>query len=85
MFAVMVAVVSPQAGADSYSRGNSDHPLRYVAYALHPLGIAVEYAVLRPVHWLVSRRHLDVVFGHDPTPTDTYFVWRHDEDAGETR
>lgn len=63
------------ARADSYTRGSSDHPLRYLAYAAHPFGIAVEYGVLRPIHWVVSRKGCDVIFGHEPNIDDRYFVW----------
>lgn len=78
LFLVLLAVATLSVGnasADPYSRGNSDHPLRYIAYAAHPAGVIVEYVALRPIHWLVSRKHLCVVFGHEPTPDDTYFVW----------
>lgn len=61
--------------ADTYSRGNSDHPLRLIAYVLHPLGIAAEYGILRPIHKLVSKDKLDVIFGHEPQIDDVYFVW----------
>jgi hypothetical protein len=64
--------------AHNYDRDDSDYPLRYVAYAVHPIGIAVEYTVLRPIHWLVARPVLNVVFGHDSTidePDCDYFEW----------
>ncbi len=56
------------ASAHVYDRDDSDHPLRYVAYAVHPVGMAVEYTVLRPIHWLVSRPALAAWFGHCPDP-----------------
>ena len=61
-------VLASVAGAHTYDRDDSDYPLRYAAYAVHPLGIVAEYAVLRPIHWIVSQRHLDILFGHDPVP-----------------
>lgn len=42
------------------------HPLRLLAYALHPAGFALEWAVTRPIHFLVSTPGLDRVFGHTP-------------------
>ncbi len=62
--------------AHEYDRGDSDNPIRIAAYLLHPVGIALEYAVTRPIHWLVSQPTLNVWFGHDPTPDDgDYFEW----------
>lgn len=75
---VMGFVISARtpAVAHEYDRGDSDNPVRIAAYLFHPLGIAVEYVVTRPIHWLVSRPTLNVWFGHDPTEKDgDYFKW----------
>lgn len=56
------------ASAHVYDRDDSDHPLRYVAYAVHPIGMAVEYTVLRPIHWLVSRPAVAPWVGHASCP-----------------
>ncbi|KPL12079.1 hypothetical protein AMJ85_02100 [candidate division BRC1 bacterium SM23_51] len=69
--AVVLAGAVPVAAHD-YDRDNSDHVLRYVAYLLHPVGIALEYGVTRPIHWVVSQPNLRTVFGHAP---------RHERDA----
>ena len=37
---------------------------RVVAYALHPVGWAIDLLVLRPAHWLVHQEPLDEVIGH---------------------
>ena len=71
-----LAIAGAQALAHDYDSDDSDYPLRYAAYVVHPVGIAVEYAVLRPIHWVVSRPHLRVIFGHDPRPKDKYFEWK---------
>ena len=65
--------------ADRYNRATGDNPARLVAYALHPLGLAVEFVVMRPVHWVVSQPHLDIVFGHESAVEQdgTYFEWKH--------
>jgi hypothetical protein len=52
--------------AHDYDRNDTDNPLRILAYAVHPFGIALEYGVMRPIHLLVSQPHLCIVFGHDP-------------------
>ncbi|MCL5271639.1 MAG: hypothetical protein M1457_14040 [bacterium] len=78
LLATALLALPARAGAHEYVRGDSDYPLRYIAYALHPFGIAVEYTVLRPIHWVVSQPDLDIVFGHEPTPDESknYFEWK---------
>ena len=65
------------ASAHEYDRDDSDHALRYVAYAVYPVGILAEYVILRPIHWLVSQDHANVVFGHDRMEKEDYdyFEW----------
>lgn len=65
------------AHAHEYAREDSDYPLRLVAYALHPVGILVEYTVLRPIHWAVSLPNADIIFGHDPIKDEdpNYMRW----------
>jgi hypothetical protein len=50
---------------DAYDDSQS-HPLRLVAYVLHPAGFAAEWLVTRPVHFLVSQPQLERIFGHTP-------------------
>jgi len=50
---------------DSYDDSESN-PLRLAAYALNPAGYAIEWMVMRPIHFLVSQPQLERVFGHTP-------------------
>ncbi len=79
LFALCVLAVTQTSHADRYQRAQNDNPFRLVAYVLHPIGIAAEYVVMRPVHWVVSQPQLDVVFGHQSHVRDdgTYFEWNH--------
>lgn len=74
----LVALTIP-AAAHRYTRHTDGHPLRVVAYVLHPVGVALEYGIARPIHWLVSRNDLDIVFGHQPklAEENDYFEWVH--------
>jgi hypothetical protein len=65
LVAMIFAVASPVRAHD-FNRGNSDYPLRVIAYALHPLGIGLEYGIMRPIHQLVSLPHARILFGHAP-------------------
>lgn len=60
----LLAAASP-ALADEYDEDASGHPLRIVAYVLHPVGVALDYLLLRPAHWLASHEPLKTVFGHE--------------------
>lgn len=53
------------AAADDYDEKSSGHPLRIIAYVLHPVGVAIDYLVLRPAHWLGSREPIKTIFGHE--------------------
>jgi hypothetical protein len=51
---------------DEYDDSES-HPLRTAAYILNPVGVGLEYAIYRPIHWLVSLNETtELIFGHRP-------------------
>ena len=62
--ALALALASPVA-ADEYDRANAGHPLRMVAYVLHPIGVMIDYMLIRPAHWLVSSEPMKTIFGHE--------------------
>ena len=55
----------PAASADEYDPKTAGHPLRMIGYALHPVGVVIDYLVLRPAHWLVSHEPFQTLFGHE--------------------
>lgn len=78
MVTLVIAMAAPVM-AHRYQRNRDDNPLRIVSYVLHPVGVALEYTITRPIHWLVSRPDADIWFGHAPSMEDngTYFEWTH--------
>lgn len=62
--ALLLALASP-AAADEYDVRRAGHPLRVVAYVLHPVGVALDWLLFRPAHWVVHQPVLDHVFGHE--------------------
>lgn len=66
LLAMGMMAVPGIASAHVYDRDDSDHPLRYVAYVVHPVGMAIEYSILRPIHWLMSRPAVAPWVGHYP-------------------
>ncbi len=41
------------------------HPLRIVAYLVHPIGVVVDTLLFRPAHWIVSHEPMRTIFGHE--------------------
>jgi hypothetical protein len=53
---------------DEYDDSQS-HPLRILAYLVHPAAFLVEWTVFRPFHFLVSATEAqEAIFGHTPHP-----------------
>ena len=63
--AILLGAAASPSLADDYDEKSSGHPLRILAYVLHPVGVAIDYLVLRPAHWLGSREPLKTLFGHE--------------------
>lgn len=51
--------------ADEYDSKRSGHPLRIVAYVLHPIGVLIDFVLLRPAHWIGSQEPMRTIFGHE--------------------
>ena len=62
---VLLTTIPTAALADEYDDDSAGHPLRIIAYVLHPVGVAIDYLILRPAHWLVSTEPMKTVFGHE--------------------
>jgi len=58
-------LVSGAARADEYDEKRAGHPLRVVAYVLHPVGVILDRLIFRPAHWLGSHEPLRTLFGHE--------------------
>lgn len=65
VLAAALAFLASSASADDYDPKRAGHPLRIAAYILHPVGVALDYLIMRPAHWLVSHEPLDEIFGHE--------------------
>jgi hypothetical protein len=80
---LIALVMVPATGRahDAYDDTQS-HPLRLIAYAVHPVGYAIEWLAMRPIHFLVSQPQTERVFGHTPheTPFGDYQAYQADDD-----
>jgi len=72
---VLFFVFSSPSFARDYKRGKDDNPWRIAAYIVHPFGMALDYGVARPIHWVVKQTNLNKVFGSEHKPEDVSFVW----------
>ncbi len=61
----LLAGVAAPAVADSYEPKRAGHPMRAVAYLIHPFGVLMDYVFVRPAHWLVSKEPFATIFGHE--------------------
>jgi hypothetical protein len=60
-----VLAIGLPAAADEHRPERSAHPLRIVAYLIHPVGITLDTLIVRPAHWLVHYEPLKTLFGHE--------------------
>jgi hypothetical protein len=76
----LFAVPATGRAHDAYDDSQS-HPLRLLAYGLNPVGYAIEWLVMRPVHFVVSQPSTERIFGHTPheTPFGDYKAYSPDE------
>jgi hypothetical protein len=48
-----------------YEPLRAGHPLRIVAYVLHPVGVILDYAIFRPAYWLGSHEPIRTLVGQE--------------------
>ena len=58
----MLTAASP-AAAEEYDETYSGHPLRIVAYVLHPIGVILDTLIFRPFHWIGSHEPFKTLSG----------------------
>ncbi len=65
--AVALALLAGAApvSADEYDPKRAGHPLRIVAYVVRPVGVAIDYLILRPAHWIGKHEPFKTIFGHE--------------------
>lgn len=51
---------------DEYDPQRAGHPVRIVAYVVHPVGVILDLLIFRPAHWIGSLPGVDKFFGHEP-------------------
>jgi hypothetical protein len=54
------------AEADEYDPKKAGNPVRISAYILHPVGVLIDYSLMRPCFWVVQREPFSTIFGYEP-------------------
>jgi hypothetical protein len=62
---LLVLGLAAPASADRYDPQKAGHPVRILAYALHPVGVMLDLLIMRPAHWIGSKEPLASFFGHE--------------------
>lgn len=65
LLALPLLLLAVPASADRYDPERAGHPLRIIAYVLHPVGVALDYLIMRPAHWVGSHEPFATLFGHE--------------------
>jgi hypothetical protein len=64
------------AGTTRYNPERSGHPLRIIAYALHPVGWTLDTLIFHPAWWLGTHEPLRTIFGVEVVFDDSAEVAR---------
>ncbi len=59
---ITVTLVSPSTASD-YDPKEAGHPLRIIAYLLHPIGAFLDYCIMRPAYRLGQKEPCATIFG----------------------
>lgn len=62
---LMAAAPPPKAEGHKHRPDESGHPLRLIAYVVHPVGVIIDTLIFRPANWIVHWEPLATLFGHD--------------------
>jgi hypothetical protein len=60
----MLTAASP-AAAEEYDETYRGHPLRIIAYVLHPIGVILDTLIFRPFHWIGSHEPFKTLSGQE--------------------
>jgi hypothetical protein len=64
---VLSSTASPVAAKeDGYDPSRAGHPLRIVAYVVHPVGVLLDRVIFRPAWYVFGREPLRTLVGREP-------------------
>ena len=62
---VALAARTAEAKTDRYDPQEAANPIRIAAYILHPVGVLLDYGLMRPCFWVVQREPFSTIFGYE--------------------
>jgi hypothetical protein len=63
--ALAVGLMAATAAADEHRSDRAGHPLKVIGTILHPVGVALDWMIFRPAHWLQEREPVKTLTGHE--------------------
>jgi len=57
------ASVPARATTEEYDPKMAGNPVRIAAYIMHPFGVLIDYAIMRPAWWIGSHEPWRTIFG----------------------
>jgi hypothetical protein len=60
---LLCTAFSARAEEAYYDPQRAGHPIRIAAYVLHPVGVLIDYLLLRPAWWVGQREPARTIFG----------------------
>jgi len=86
LITTVIAAPIPARAHDAYDDSESN-PLRLAAYGLYPVGVMLEWIVMRPLHFVVSTPQLERLSGHVPheSPFGEYEPYRPESYRPDSR
>lgn len=63
--AALIGIAAPAGAADEYDPEYAGHPVRILAYIIHPVGVLFDYLIMRPAFWVGSQEPFSTIFGRD--------------------
>ena len=63
MVLALVASAAPARAEEDYDPKYAGNLVRIAAYILHPAGVLIDYAIMRPAWWIGSHEPFRTIFG----------------------
>ena len=63
VFVALSLIGTAPAVAEEYDPKKSAHPLRILAYVVHPVGFILDALIFRPLHWIGSQPYVKPLVG----------------------
>jgi len=61
-----LTITIERAEAEQYDPQKAGNPIRIAAYILHPVGVLLDYGLMRPCFYVVKREPFSTIFGYVP-------------------